>query len=69
MEKNITLNVVGMTCGHCKAAVTGALKELPGVDEVNVDLETGKVDVSFDSDKVNIDEMKEAIEDQGYDIA
>lgn len=33
-----TFPVTGMTCGHCAAAVTEELKELPGVTEVSVDL-------------------------------
>ncbi|GGE34050.1 copper chaperone CopZ [Pullulanibacillus camelliae] len=68
MEK-MTLDVQGMTCGHCKAAVTGALKDLSGVKEVEVDLDTGKVDVTYENGKVSVEQMKEAIEDQGYDVA
>ncbi|GIN57276.1 copper chaperone CopZ [Lederbergia ruris] len=67
MEK--TLNVQGMTCGHCKMSVESALKKLDGVSAAEVHLETGKVDVTFDESKVNVEAMKEAIEEQGYDIA
>lgn len=66
MEK--TLHVQGMSCGHCKMAVEGALKELDGVSAAEVDLAAGKVEVAFDESKVNIDAMKDAIEEQGYDI-
>lgn len=67
--KNLTLDVKGMTCGHCQSAVNGALKELEGIENVEVNLETGKVDVSYDESKVDQAKMKEAIEEQGYDIA
>ncbi|RYL93020.1 copper chaperone CopZ [Sporolactobacillus sp. THM7-4] len=63
-----TLEVKGMSCGHCKMAVSGALKNLEGVSDVSVDLKTGKVDVNYDDSKVNFDQMKEAVEDQGYDV-
>ncbi|MGA4720811.1 copper chaperone CopZ [Fictibacillus nanhaiensis] len=63
-----TLNVEGMTCGHCKAAVTNALNELDGVKNVVVHLESGKVEVELDSSKVTEAEMCEAIEEQGYDV-
>ncbi|WP_042147364.1 copper chaperone CopZ [Paucisalibacillus sp. EB02] len=66
MEK--TINVQGMTCGHCKMSVEGALKKLDGVSAAEVDLEAGSVDVTFDESKVNVDAMKEAIEEQGYDV-
>jgi copper chaperone len=68
MMESKTLNVEGMTCGHCKAAVTNALNELDGVKNVVVHLETGKVEVELDSSKVTEAEMREAIEDQGYDV-
>lgn len=67
MEK--TLNVQGMTCGHCKMSVEGALNELDGVSAAEVNLESGKVDVTFDEAKVNVDAMKEAVEEQGYDVS
>lgn len=63
-----TLNVRGMTCGHCEKAVKSALSELKGVTDVTVDLSSGKVDVTFEGD-VTEAQMKEAIEDQGYDVA
>jgi copper chaperone len=62
-----TLDVKGMTCGHCVASVSGTLKGI-GASEVNVDLKTGKVEVSYDKDKITVEQMKEAIEDQGYDV-
>ncbi|MBO8177005.1 copper chaperone CopZ [Aeribacillus pallidus] len=63
-----TLQVQGMTCGHCKMAVTNALQELDGVKRVEVHLEEGTVDVEFDETKVHLEQLKEAIEDQGYDV-
>ncbi|WP_010632716.1 copper chaperone CopZ [Sporolactobacillus vineae] len=63
-----TLNVHGMSCGHCKMAVTNALKELDGVSNVSVDLENGKAAVEYDESKVQFDNMKDAVEEQGYDV-
>ncbi|MEI4803653.1 copper chaperone CopZ [Bacillus sp. NPDC077411] len=64
----ITLNVQGMTCNHCKMAVTNVLSELAGVQHVEVHLQEGTVNVEYDEAKVNVEQMKEAIEDQGYDV-
>jgi copper chaperone len=66
--KTVTLNVVGMTCGHCKMSVEGALNDLDGVSNVEVDLATGKVSVSYDESKVTLEAMHEAVEEQGYDV-
>ncbi|ASF41537.1 copper chaperone [Halobacillus halophilus] len=62
-----TIKVEGMTCEHCEKAVTGALKELDGVEEVQVDLATGNVEVST-SKEVSREAMADTIEDQGYDV-
>ncbi|TCS83511.1 copper chaperone CopZ [Tepidibacillus fermentans] len=66
MEKII--RVEGMTCNHCKMAVEGALKKLSGVINAVVSLENKNVTVTFDEEKVTFEQMKEAIEDQGYDV-
>ncbi|WP_245911408.1 copper chaperone CopZ [Paraliobacillus ryukyuensis] len=66
MEK--TLNVQGMSCGHCKTAVEGALNNLEGVTSADVNLDAGTVDVAYDDARVSFEAMKEAVEDQGYDV-
>ncbi|KFM99006.1 copper chaperone [Bacillus clarus] len=64
----VTLNVEGMTCNHCKLAVTNALQELAGVNKVTVELQAGTVEVEYDEAKLNVEQLKDAIEEQGYDI-
>lgn len=66
--ENVTLNVKGMSCGHCVKSVEGSVGALDGVKEVKVNLDAGQVDVSFDNGKVTVDKIKEAIDDQGYDV-
>jgi copper chaperone len=67
MEKT-TLQVTGMTCGHCEKAVKTALLNVEGVSDVSVSLKDGKVEVGYDSSKAPIVKLKEAVEDQGYDV-
>lgn len=66
--ENVTLKVEGMSCGHCVAAVEGALNKL-GVSSAKVNLEAKSVAVEYDPSKVTVEAIKEAIEDQGYDVA
>jgi len=66
--KNITLNVEGMSCSHCVNAVTKAVTALEGVSGVNVDLEGKTVTVDYDADQVSLENIKEAIEEEGYDV-
>jgi len=67
MEK-VVLNVEGMSCGHCQAAVEKAVSGLTGVESVKVDLGEKKVEVEFNSSQVTLAAIKDAIEDQGYDV-
>ncbi|WP_428911087.1 copper chaperone CopZ [Niallia sp. Krafla_26] len=67
MEK-ITLNVEGMSCGHCVKAVETSVGALNGVSTVKVDLENKKVDVEFKGSEVSVDKIKETIDDQGYEV-
>ncbi|MFC4768613.1 copper chaperone CopZ [Effusibacillus consociatus] len=65
---NVTLNVKGMSCGHCVNAIEGALGKLAGVSSTKVDLSANQVTVSFDESAVGLEKVKETIEDQGYDV-
>ncbi|MCI2256469.1 copper chaperone CopZ [Domibacillus sp. PGB-M46] len=67
MQK-ITLKVQGMSCGHCISSIEGNVGKLSGIESVKVYLDKGKVDVSFDSTVVSLKEIKDVIEDQGYDV-
>ena len=61
------LNVEGMNCAHCSAAVKAAVSTLDGVSEAVVDLVAKTATVEH-SEGVSVDMMKEAIEEQGYDV-
>ncbi|MBO1003342.1 copper chaperone CopZ [Pseudogracilibacillus auburnensis] len=63
-----TLHVQGMSCGHCVKAVEGSVSALNGVKSVHVHLDEQTVDINFDSNLVSIEEIKNEIEEQGYEI-
>ena len=62
------LNVSGMSCEHCVKAITGAVKALPGVSGVDVNLADGIVTVEHDPSLVSVDSIKTEIIEQGYEI-
>ncbi len=66
--ENVILNVNGMTCGHCVKAVETSVGALAGVQEVKVDLAEKKVSVAFNEDAVTVEQIKETIDEQGYDV-
>lgn len=63
---NIILKVEGMSCNHCVNSVEKAMKELGAVGKVN--LAAKEVEVQFDDSKLTVEAIKEAIEEQGYDV-
>lgn len=62
------LKVEGMSCNHCKMAVEKALKNLPGVSGVEVDLAGGLVRVTYDPGEVSRDDIARAIDQAGYRV-
>ena len=65
--KTISLQVSGMSCGHCEKAVTNALMAIEGVENVEVDLKTGNVKINA-QENVSEQVLKDAVEEQGYDV-
>lgn len=63
MKKKILIE--GMSCGHCVAHVKDALEGIDGVSSVEVSLEGKYATVETD---VNDEILKEAIEEEGYDV-
>lgn len=62
-----TYDVKGMTCGHCVSAVSGELAKLPGVDDVAVDLDTGKVTVTS-AQPLDLDAVRASVNEAGYEL-
>lgn len=59
------IKIQGMTCIHCKMAVEKALKAVPGVMEVNVDLAFNRAVVKGTADR---EAMAEAVVSAGYKV-
>ncbi len=62
-----TIWVGGMTCNHCKANVENSIKASMGVEDVNVDLTTGQVNIT--GDLIDLEKIKSGIESIGYEIS
>ena len=67
-EKTVILNITGMSCNGCSAAVERSLKLLDGVQAVSVDLDQAAARVTFNPQKVSIEDMKDRVVDAGYGI-
>jgi copper chaperone len=60
-------SVPGISCGHCRVAITGEVGRLPGVSSVEVDLDAKRVTVTGPA--IDDNAVRTAIDDAGYDIA
>ena len=67
MSETVEYTVLGMSCGHCKAAVERGLEGVAGVESVVVDLDTKRVAVTGTG--LSDDALRSAIEDAGYEAA
>jgi copper chaperone len=68
-EKNlvsIELAVGGMTCSGCEVAIVGAVSKIQGVKMVDAYHMEGIAAITYDSSKVDIEKIKQVIEDSGY---
>ncbi|WP_055105910.1 copper chaperone CopZ [Paenibacillus ihumii] len=63
-----TLQVKGMSCGHCINSIEGNVGKMNGVESVKVNLNDGTVAVSFDPKAVSLKEIKDVIDEQGYEV-
>lgn len=68
MSQTSTYTVTGMTCGHCVSSVTEEVQEIPGVESVDVVLETGAVTITS-ADSIDDAAVKAAVEEAGYQLA
>ena len=62
-----TYRVEGMTCDHCRHAVTAEICAVPGVEGVTVDLAAGTVTVSA-AQPINRTDIAAAVDEAGYTL-
>jgi copper chaperone len=65
MNDTVTYSVPGISCGHCRAAITAEVSAVAGVDSIEVDLDTKLVQISGE----NLDDsaLVAAIDEAGYE--
>jgi copper chaperone len=64
-EKSYT--VVGMTCDHCVLSVREEVSEVEGIEAVDVDLGSGRLQVR--GEHVSDEAVSDAVADAGYELA
>lgn len=67
VNQQVVIKVGGMTCAMCVQAIEGVLKKIDGISQVNVNLAAEKAYVTYNPQMTSVTEMKEAIENLGYE--
>jgi copper chaperone len=62
------LNVPDISCEHCERTITNALTPIAGVRTVNVDIPGKQVHVEYDESRVNVDQMKDILQEEDYPV-
>jgi copper chaperone len=65
---NVTLNVPDISCEHCERTITNALQPIEGVRTVSVDIPAKQVRVDYDAAHVNVEKMKEILQEEDYPV-
>ena len=68
-SRRIVYSVPAVMCQHCRAAIEGAVGPLAGVESVSVDLDGKTVEVHLASGGASPEEVRHAIEEEGYEVA
>ena len=66
-SEQLTYTVKGMSCEHCRRAVSDEVTRVPGVENVEVDLDAARVSVLGRS--VDDAAVRAAIDEAGYEVA
>lgn len=66
--QQVNIPVTGMTCASCVAHVTEALREVPGVQHVEVNLATAQAQVEYQPGEASLARLEKAIDESGYGV-
>ena len=64
---DLSYSVPGVSCEHCRVAITSEVEQIAGVKSVDVDLEAKRVTVA--GEELDDGAIRAAIDEAGYDIA
>ena len=63
------LTVPGMGSDHCAGIVKTSLQRLDSVGDITTNIASHRVEVTYDPSTVDLDDLRKAVENAGYDVA
>lgn len=67
-KKKANIKISGMSCASCALNVEKSLEKMEGVNEAHVNLGTEEATVEYDSEKLGLNQLEDAVEDAGYGV-
>ena len=67
-QKNVVINISGMSCNHCAQRVEDNLNKVPGVVEAKVSFNEKKAIIKYSAGQVDLEKLKDAIKNTGYEV-
>ncbi len=64
-----SLEITGMTCAACANRIEKGLNKLEGVTEANVNFAMERATVTYDPNKINVEQMEQNVQKLGYGVA
>ncbi len=62
------IQVEGMSCEHCKKAIVDSVKDMEGLQEIEVFIDQGLVQVLYDPGSLDLKQVKDRIKEAGYRV-
>ena len=61
-------NVSGMVCDGCVDTITNLVSKIDGVNSINLQLKTGEAIVDYNTDRVTMDTVHQAVKGAGFGV-
>lgn len=65
-NRELQLDIEGMTCASCSAAIERTVRKQKGVESISVNLATNKASLVYDPSVIKLSQIKQAVEKAGY---
>ena len=67
--KQELIKVEGMTCQHCVQTITKILKNISGLNSIDVSLDSKEVNVLYNENETNLQEITKKIVEVGFELS
>ena len=66
---HVLLKIPDISCAHCEKTILTALQGRPGVQAVQVSIPAKTVDLTYDENALNLQQVEALLDEEGYPVA